>query len=58
MFNIKELTCAPRDSNIIYQTKFEKVRYGKNIFKYYDSHIWNLLWNEIKESADIYLLKV
>ncbi len=42
-----------RDSNIIYLPKFEKATYGKNTFKYYGSHIWNLLPNEIKETADI-----
>ncbi len=30
MFNIKELKYSLRDSNIIYQPKFEKVTYGKN----------------------------
>ncbi len=37
MFNIKELKYVLRDSNIIYQPKFEKVTYGKNTFKYYGS---------------------
>ncbi len=53
IFNIKELKCSLRDSNIIYQPKFEKVTYGKNTFKYYGSHISNLLPNEFKESAGI-----
>ncbi len=53
MFNIKELKYSPRDSNIIYQPKFEKVTNSKNKIKYYGSHIWNLLPNEIKETADI-----
>ncbi len=39
MFNIKELKYSLRDSNIIYQPKFEKVTYGKNTFKYYCTHI-------------------
>ncbi len=47
MFNIKELKYALRDSNIIYQPKFEKVT-DKNTFKYYSSYIWKLLPNEIK----------
>ncbi len=46
-----------RDSNIIYQPKFEKVTYCKNTFKYYDAHIWIFLPNEIKETADILSLK-
>ncbi len=57
MFNIKELKYSLRDSNIIYQPKFEKVTYGKNTFKYYGAHIWNLLPNEIKEIADILFFK-
>ncbi len=39
MFNIKEMKYSLRDSNIIYQPKFEKVTYGKNTFKYYGAHI-------------------
>ncbi len=54
----KELKYSLRDSNIIYQPTFEKVTYGKNTFKYYGAHIWNLLPNEIKETADILFLKV
>ncbi len=57
MFNIKELKYSQRDSNIIYQSKFEKVSYGKNTFKYYVAHIWNLLPNEINETADILSFK-
>ncbi len=45
------------DSNIIYLHKFEKVANIKNVFKYYGTHIWNLLPNEIKETADILSLK-
>ncbi len=43
MFNIKKLKYSLMDSYIIYQPKFEKVTYGKNTFKYYCSHILNLL---------------
>ncbi len=57
MFNIKELKYSLRDSNIIYQPKFEKETYGTNTFKYYGAHIWNLLPNEIKETADILSFK-
>ncbi len=53
MFNIKQLTYALKDSNIIPQPKFENVTCGKNAFKYVGSHIWNLLSNQIKESVDI-----
>ncbi len=57
MFNIKELKYSLRESNIIYQPKFEKVTYGKNTFTYYGSHIWNFLPNGIKETADILSFK-
>ncbi len=57
MFNIKELKYSPRDSNIICQLMFENVATGKNTFKYYGSHIWNLLPNEINEAADILSFK-
>ncbi len=57
MFNLTQLKYSLRESNIIYQPKFEKVTYGKNTFKYYGSHIWNLLPNEIKEIANILSFK-
>ncbi len=57
MINIKELKYSLRDSYIIYQPKFENVTYGKNTVKYYGSHIWNLLSNEIKETPDILSFK-
>ncbi len=57
MFNLKEMKYSLRDSNIIYQPKFKKVTYGKNTFKYYGAHIWNLLPNRIKETADILSFK-
>ncbi len=31
--------------------------YAKNTFTYYGTHIWNLVPNEIKESADILYFK-
>ncbi len=57
MVNIKEFKYSPRDSNIIYQPKFENITYGKNTFKYYGAHIWNLLPNEIMETSDILSFK-
>ncbi len=57
MLNIKELKYSLRDSNNIYLPKFEKVTYGKNTLKYCGSHIWNLLPNETKETADILSFK-
>ncbi len=57
MFNIKECKYVLRDSNIIYQPKFEQVTYCKNTFKYCGSHIWNFLPNEIKGTADMWYFK-
>ncbi len=51
-------TYALRESNIIYHPSFEKVAYGKNTFQYYGTHIWNLLANEIMESANISSLNI
>ncbi len=51
----------PRDCNIVYQYRVEKVVYGKNTFKYHGMHIWNMLPNErnFKRSQQpFYLLKV
>ncbi len=49
---------AQRDSNTIYQSRFEKLTYGKNTFKNYGTYILNLLRSEIKESQIFYVLKV
>ncbi len=57
MFNINELKYSLRDSTIIYKHTFEKATYGKNTFKYYGAHIWNLLQYEIKVTADILSFK-
>ncbi len=39
MFNIKEMKCVLKDSNIIIEPNFENAAYDKNTFKYYGSHI-------------------
>ncbi len=57
MFNINELKYSLRDSNIIYQPKFDKVTYHKNTFKYYFAYVCNLVPIEIKETADILSFK-
>ena len=53
MFTPKNVTYELRDGNLLIQPKFKKVTYGRNSFKYYGSHIWNLLPNEIKNSTDV-----
>ncbi len=42
-----------RNSNILFQRKWQKVTYGKHTFKNYARHIWNLLSNEIKSCTEI-----
>ncbi len=46
-----------RNSNVLFQPKWEKVTYDKHIFKNYGSNIWNLLLNEIKSCTEIYNFK-
>ncbi len=62
MFDVKDVSYGLRDSQILIQPKFKKITYGKNTFKYYGTHIWNLLPNNIKicESLNTFktLLKV
>ncbi len=59
VFNIKQIKYALRDSNIIYQPKFEKVAYGKNTLKYYRSHIYGICYQMKSRRQQIfYLLKV
>ncbi len=53
MFEIKNISYDLRDSNILFQTNRSKITYGKNTFKYYGAHIWNLLPNDIKNSTTI-----
>ncbi len=53
MFVSKEIKYDLRDSNLLAQPKFKKIRYGKNSFTYFGSHIWNLLPNKIKSCTTI-----
>ncbi len=52
-FKQKDISYKLRDENVLSQPKFNKITYGKNTFKYYGSHIWNLLPNDIKLCTDI-----
>ncbi len=49
MFQVKDITYDLRDSNILFQPKFNKITYEKNTFSYYGTHIWNSLPNNIKQ---------
>ena len=48
MFEKKEISYDLRDSHILIQPPFKKITYGKNTFKYFGSHLWNLLPNDMK----------
>ncbi len=56
-FQSKDVSYYLRDANVVNQPKFNKITYGKNTFKYYGAHIWNLLPNHIKLSTDIECFK-
>ena len=53
IFQQKDISYGLRDEVILNQPKFHKLSYGRNTFKYYGSHIWNLLPNEAKLSTNI-----
>ncbi len=48
MFHVKETSYNLRDSSLMYLPSFNKIMYEKNTFKYYGSHLWNLLPTDIK----------
>jgi hypothetical protein len=48
MFNLKDTEYDLRNTHILVQPKFDKMRYGKATFSYYGAHLWNLLPNDIK----------
>ncbi len=49
MFEVKSISYDLRNANVLFQHKWQK---GKNTFKNYGTHIWNLLPNEIKTWTD------
>ncbi len=53
MFEVKTISYDLRNSNVLFQPKWQKVTYGKNTFKNNGTYIWNLLSNEIKTCTDI-----
>ncbi len=57
MFNVKETSYNIRDSSLMYLPSFNKLMYGKNTFKYYGSHLWNLLPTDIKKCMDLNTFK-
>ena len=57
MFVAKAISYDLRDSNTIFQPRFDKVTYGKNTFTYYGAHIWNILPNDVKKSTTITTFK-
>ncbi len=57
MFEVKTISYDLRNANVLFQPKWQKVTYGKNTFKFFGTHIWNLLLNEIKTCTDIDKIK-
>ncbi len=53
MFEAKTISYDLRNSNVLFQIKWQKVTYDKNTFKNYGINIWNLLPNKIKTCTDI-----
>ncbi len=51
--NVKDTLYNFRDSNIVFQIMFDKITYGKNTFKYYNTHLWNLVLNDIKKPTEL-----
>ncbi len=49
MFEKKDVVYDLRNPHHLYRPIFKKITYGKNTFKYYGSHIWNLLPNDLKK---------
>ncbi len=57
MFEVKTIWYDLRNANVLFQPKWQKVTYAKNMFLNYGTHIWNLLPNEIKTCKDIHKFK-
>ncbi len=53
MSNVKETCYNLRNSSLMYLPSFNKIMYGKNTFKYYGSHLWNILPNDIKKCMEL-----
>ena len=49
----KENVYGLRDDHKVIVPPYNKIRYGKNTFSYFGSHIWNLLPNETKSAVSI-----
>ncbi len=52
MFEAKTISCDLRNSNVLFQLKWQNVTYGTHPFKDYGSQIWNLLPNLIKSCTE------
>ena len=58
MFVAKDNVYDLRDGSRLVQPSFNKIKYGKNTFSYYGSHLWNMLPANIKSGAtDIKMFK-
>ena len=57
MITIKENTFGLRDESKVIMPKFNEIKYGRNTFSYYGSHIWNLLPFNVKSAVSLTVLK-
>ncbi len=53
MFQVKYINYDLKESNMLWQPKFNKITYGKKTFTYYVRHIWNTLPNNIKQCTSL-----
>ncbi len=58
MFEKKDVPYDWKDSHILYQAIFKKITYEKKTFKYYGSHMWNLLPNDLKKEQTYVHLRI
>ncbi len=58
MFKEKEILYDLRDKYIMHLPIFNKIKYGRNTFKYNASHIWNSLPKRIKTCTSIDVFKL
>jgi hypothetical protein len=57
MFEKKENMYGFRDSEKLVVPNFNKIRYGRNTFSYYGSHLWNMLPVETKHATSLNVFK-
>ncbi len=56
MFEEKDVPYDLRDTQILCQLIFRNITHEKNTLKYYSTHIWNLLHNDLKTQPKFFCL--